>query len=113
MPAPITITLFFAPALWPAADAAIIAAPVIRKMSRRCMHPPGYQCGYTRSRMRKSFNTFALALLVAIVILWIYKREGRPRIDPPSVLAQIQRLNQLATVKYTIQKVIGLTEQKK
>jgi hypothetical protein len=27
-------------------------------------------------------------------------------------LAQIQRLNQLATVKYTIQKVIGLSEQK-
>ena len=62
--------------------------------------------------MRKSFSTFALSIVIAILVLWIFKHEGRPRIDPPSVLAQIQRLNQLATVKYTIQKVIGLTEQK-
>src|SRR5579862_89450 len=63
--------------------------------------------------MRKSFNFLsAIALLISIFIFWISKREGRPRIDPPYVLAQIQRLNQLATVKYTIQKVIGLTEQK-
>jgi hypothetical protein len=63
--------------------------------------------------MRKSFNFFsAVALLISISIFWISKREGRPRIDPPYVLAQVQRLNQLATVKYTIQKVIGLTEQK-
>jgi Protein of unknown function (DUF4230) len=53
----------------------------------------------------------ALALLIAVPIFWISRRE-RPRIDPPSVLAQVQRLNQLATVKYTIQKVVGLTEQK-
>jgi hypothetical protein len=54
----------------------------------------------------------SLALLISIPIFWIFKHESRPRIDPPSVLAHIQRLNQLATVKYTIQKVIGLTEQK-
>jgi len=54
----------------------------------------------------------ALSLLISVPILWISRREG-PRIDPPSVLAQVQRLNYLATVKYTIQKVIGLTEQKK
>jgi len=64
--------------------------------------------------MRNSFNFFsAVALLISISIFWISKREGRPRIDPPYVLAQVQRLNQLTTVKYTIQKVIGLTEQKK
>lgn len=63
--------------------------------------------------MRKPLNICsALALLISISIFWISKREGRPRIDPPSVLAQVQRLNQLATVKYTIQKVIGLTEEK-
>jgi hypothetical protein len=71
------------------------------------------QSRYTRRQMRKSFNFFsAVALLISISIFWISKREGRPRIDPPYVLAQVQRLNQLATVKYTIQKVIGLTEQK-
>ena len=55
----------------------------------------------------------AFALLISVPIFWIVKHESRPRIDPPSVLAQVQRLNQLATVKYTVQKVVGLTEQKK
>ncbi len=69
--------------------------------------------GYTRRQMRHLFNICSvLALLVAISVLWVSKREGRPRVDPPAVLAQVQRLNQLATVKYTIQKVIGITEQK-
>src|SRR2546421_1995348 len=64
--------------------------------------------------MRKFLGTCtAFALLISVPIFWIIKRENRPRIDPPSVLSQIQRLNQLATVKYTIQKVVGLTEQKK
>jgi hypothetical protein len=64
--------------------------------------------------MQKIFNFAAvLALLISIPIFWTSRREGRPRIDPPFVLAQVQRLNQLATVKYTLQKVIGLTEQKK
>ena len=62
--------------------------------------------------MRQLFRFLALALLISIPIFWILNRGGRRRIDPPSVLAQIQRLNQLATVKYTIQKVIGLSEQK-
>jgi hypothetical protein len=61
--------------------------------------------------MRKS-SRFAIALLAAIALYWLAKREAQPRIDPPSVLAQVQRLNQLTTVKYTIQKVVGLTEQK-
>ncbi len=102
MPAPMTITLFFVPALWPAADAVRKAALVVfgRRLDDGLILQPGYQGGYTRSRMRKSFNTFAFALLIAILIFWIYKREGRPRIDPPSVLAQIQRLNQLSTVAY-------------
>jgi hypothetical protein len=50
--------------------------------------------------------------VILISIFWISKRERRPQMDPPSILAQVQRLNQLTTVKYTIQKVIGLTEQK-
>ena len=63
--------------------------------------------------MQKFLNiSGALALLISLPIFWLSRREGRPQIDPPSVLAQVQRLNHLATVKYTIQKVIGLTEQK-
>ena len=33
-------------------------------------------------------------------------------IDPPAVVHEIQRLNELVSVKYTIQKVIGLEEKK-
>jgi hypothetical protein len=63
--------------------------------------------------MRQLFNVCSvLALLVAVSVLWVSKREGRLALDPPSVLAQVQRLNQLATTRYTVQKVIGLTEQK-
>ena len=61
--------------------------------------------------MRKSAVLIALSVVIAFAVFWVFKRAA-PQIDPPSVLAQIQRLNQLATVKYTIQKVIGLTEQK-
>lgn len=32
--------------------------------------------------------------------------------DPPALLRQIQKLSELVTVKYTVQKVVGLTEQK-
>jgi hypothetical protein len=68
---------------------------------------------YTRKQMRKLLGICgALAILISILIFWTSERQGRPRLDPPSVLAQVQRLNQLATVKYTIQKVISLTEQK-
>jgi hypothetical protein len=33
-------------------------------------------------------------------------------VDSPAVLEQIRKLNELVTVKYTIQKVVGLEEQK-
>ena len=32
--------------------------------------------------------------------------------DPPAMLREIQRLNELVTVKYSIQKVVGFEEQK-
>lgn len=54
----------------------------------------------------------ALILLSAVAIFWLSRRALRSPLDPPSILLQVQQLNQLATVKYTIQKVIGLKEQK-
>ncbi|MFN0100886.1 MAG: DUF4230 domain-containing protein [Bryobacteraceae bacterium] len=62
--------------------------------------------------MRKSSAIgIGLALLSVVAIFWFSKQERRPRLDPPSILLQVQQLNQLTTVKYTIQKVIGLREQ--
>jgi uncharacterized Ntn-hydrolase superfamily protein len=51
----------------------------------------------------------ALALGIAV---WLATRETRPRLDAPAVVTQVQRLNQLATIKYTVQKVVALEEQK-
>lgn len=63
--------------------------------------------------MRKSrVPSIALGLLIVFAIFWLARRERRPSFDPPAILVQVQQLNQLATVKYTIQKVIGIKEQK-
>jgi hypothetical protein len=57
------------------------------------------------------------ALVVALLCAGIYFRGGgfpfiglRP--EAPTVVNEIQRLNQLTTVKYTLQRVVGLTEPK-
>lgn len=55
-------------------------------------------------------------MLAAIVAyLLIFGRGGifvSRVIDTPALLREIKRLNELVTVKYTVQKVVGLTEQK-
>jgi hypothetical protein len=53
----------------------------------------------------------ALVFVAAIATLWFSRRE-RPQLDSPGLLMQVRQLSQLATVQYTIQKVIGLTEDK-
>jgi hypothetical protein len=63
--------------------------------------------------MRKSRAfSFALGLLGVIAIFWSQRAAHRPSLDAPSILVQVQQLNQLTTVKHTIQKVIGIKEQK-
>ena len=60
-------------------------------------------------------STIILVLGGACVYLYYF---GRPEsvtrrvIDPPAVVKEIQRLSELVTVKYTIQKVVGLKEEK-
>jgi hypothetical protein len=57
-------------------------------------------------------------LIVALAALALYYRYfpqqviTRRTVDTPAVVQQIQRLSELVTVKYSIQKVIGLEEQK-
>lgn len=64
--------------------------------------------------MRNSRLAFLFAVVLAVIVsgLWLSRRSGRPSLDPPAVLAQVQQLQQLATVRYTLQKIVGLTEQK-
>ena len=61
---------------------------------------------------------FVSVLIIGLAGLALYYRYFpqqpgvRRTVDVPAVVLQIQRLNELVTVKYNIQKVIGLEEQK-
>ena len=61
---------------------------------------------------------FISAVIVGLAGLALYYRYFPQRVSPqtpvdaPAILRQIQPLNDLITVRYNIQKVIGLTEQK-
>jgi hypothetical protein len=54
----------------------------------------------------------AAVLIIAALLIWMWRRERRPQLDSPAVLVRVQQLSQLATVKYTVQKVVGLRDQK-
>ncbi|HUI08498.1 MAG TPA: DUF4230 domain-containing protein [Verrucomicrobiae bacterium] len=60
-------------------------------------------------------STIIIALGAACLYLYYFGRRGATVhrvVDAPAVLQQIQRLSELVTVKYNIQKVIGLKEEK-
>ncbi len=50
------------------------------------------------------------AVIVLALSMWLLMRTRRPNLDPPALLAQVQQLNQLTTVKYTVQKIVGMKE---
>ena len=60
-------------------------------------------------------STIILALSATCVYLYYFgRREAVVHrvLDPPAVVREIQRLSELVTVKYSIQKVVGLKEEK-
>lgn len=60
-------------------------------------------------------SAIIIALSLACAYLYYFGRRGavvRRVVDAPAVLKEIQRLSELVTVKYSIQKVIGLEEEK-
>lgn len=55
----------------------------------------------------------AAGVLLVLGMIWMARQGGRrPQVDLPSILLQVRQMNQLTTVRYTVQKVIGITEQK-
>jgi hypothetical protein len=61
--------------------------------------------------------TSSSALLLGLFSAGLYLRDSAFRVRlfapaAPTLLHEIERLNQLATVKYTLQRVVGLTEPK-
>jgi hypothetical protein len=67
---------------------------------------------------RKIKFYFVSILIIALAGLALYykyfpqKAEVKRTVDVPALVQQIQKLSELVTVKYSIQKVIGLEEQK-
>lgn len=61
--------------------------------------------------MRK-WRSAGIALVIAAVLILLWRRERPPQFDQTAVLARVQQLNQLTTIKYTVQKVVGLKDQK-
>lgn len=59
---------------------------------------------------------FFVALLLGLVLVFIFglyrAAGGRPDLDSAAMLREVQQLHELATVKYSIQKVVGFREQK-
>jgi hypothetical protein len=60
--------------------------------------------------MRSWLGIVALAFVTLFAVLWFSKRESP--LEPQAVLTQVRQLSQLATVEYTIQKVVGIKEDK-
>ena len=54
----------------------------------------------------------AAGFVLVAFLIWKWRGDSRLDLDSPAVLARVQQLNQLATVRYTIQKVVGLRDQK-
>ncbi|MEJ7607249.1 MAG: DUF4230 domain-containing protein [Bryobacteraceae bacterium] len=54
----------------------------------------------------------AAIILIAIGSIWLARRNKRPLLDGPAIVTEIQKISELASVKYTVQKVIGVEEQK-
>jgi hypothetical protein len=62
-----------------------------------------------------TFGAVAGILLASVAFFVSRKLTGAgslSTLDSPSVVREIQRLNELVSVKYTIQRVVGLEEQK-
>lgn len=69
-------------------------------------------------RKIKFYTVSTVILVLAGAAVYFYYFGGRARggtrrvADPPALVKQIQALDELVTVKYTVQKVIGLKEEK-
>ena len=68
-------------------------------------------------RMRSVGFGIVVGFLLAVIVFVTARRitsatSPTTTLDPVSVVHQIQRLNELVSVKYTVQKVVGLEEQK-
>lgn len=59
-------------------------------------------------------RTLLLLLLIAVCAFFLGRHGwlGQPALDQPALVREVQQLKELATVRYTVQKVVGVKEQK-
>ena len=63
--------------------------------------------------MRRVRLAIGLVLIAIGASWWLVRRAPSVRrLEPPAILTQVRQLNQLASVKYTVQKVVAIREQK-
>lgn len=62
--------------------------------------------------MIRAAAAVAVLLLLIVAGVWFAGSERGGYADPTAVVTQVRRLNELATVKYTVQQVVGLREPK-
>jgi hypothetical protein len=62
--------------------------------------------------MRRRRILAALLIVILATFLATRRYSRAPDLDAQSVVTQIRQLNQLATVRYTVQKVVGIKEDK-
>ena len=60
----------------------------------------------------RNLRLLAFFSVVTALIGYLYWRSGSTVPDRPDVLFQVQKLSQLATVRYTVQRIVTLTEEK-
>jgi Protein of unknown function (DUF4230) len=75
----------------------------------------GAPSGENKAMNAQRWKIAALILLVAFVSLLVYtfvQNKFAQEIDPGAVVLQVQKLSQLVTVRYRIQRVVTMTEQK-
>jgi hypothetical protein len=63
-------------------------------------------------QMRRRRILAALLIVILAIFLATRRYSRTPDFDPQSVVTQVRQLNQLATVRYTVQKVVGIKEDK-
>ena len=81
---------------------------------QRCDHNETRRATHFAEQVEHADSYFNRALLIALGVVFLFtgRIEQKPDLDPQAVVAQVRRLNQLSTVRYTVQKVIGIKEQK-
>jgi hypothetical protein len=90
--------------------------PILCLPSRRCLLglPSSHWARLDRAVNSKRMRNLRYSLLALILAagVFLYWRTSAPRADASTVLTQVQQLNQLTTVRYTVQRIVTLTEEK-